>query len=91
VIHDLQEDTDVKCHLRRVYTHDLAEALLQNVSMHSVTPAVKRLVFLTILNLIPLFGQAKIKHNIQTCKIPKLLRLYRRQDDYLYQKLIVNH
>jgi len=36
------KDTDVKCHLRRVYTHDIAEALLQNLSVLSVTPAVKR-------------------------------------------------
>jgi len=42
VIHDLQEDTDVKCYLRRFYTHDIAEALLQNVAVLSVTPAVKR-------------------------------------------------
>ena len=30
MIHDHQEDTDVKCYLKRVYSSNIAEALLQN-------------------------------------------------------------
>jgi prophage antirepressor-like protein len=63
-IHDHQEDTDVKCYLRWDYASNIAEVLLQNIIVHSATPAAKRWVILTILNSIRSFGQAKSKPNI---------------------------